>query len=491
MMAATMRAAVSTIIAAWTLVCLATAFPVSAEGYGSQLRISGEIRQDLAISLEGGDVIANATSYRLSIRHGLAAGPAWPVPGGLYVSLRGEYDLEAGAGRPACLDEAYLDLYLDDTDVRLGQQLVNWGSAYGLNPTSYVNPRPTISTATASTARASTATASIATASLASASPGPIRLLEAARLPVPALSVTYYPWWGDVSVVAVFDPRLQGVPLPAEAQSEIVREVASQVALGLPAPGIPVVVSGDRFLADAPASLADRLELAARAGTRLGAWDLYLGAFRGWEDEPALWVTTEQRHDPALGPVVDVAPGARYRKVTEVGASATCAWGPYTFWVEGSQAWPDALAELDDPANTPLSSNRPRARLVAGGDRHLGGAAAWYLMAQYVFYSSGSILSPYSSGARGGEPGRSGAGRSYIIAMARCAPSDDHQFEIAGIYSLNDGGLAALPRYTYRPAPGISLWVGLPVARGAAGTEIGGLADRAGPMLVAGAKALF
>ena len=43
----------------------------------------------------------------------------------------GEYDI---------LKEAYFDLYLKDADVRVGKQIVSWGSAFKLNPTDVVNP---------------------------------------------------------------------------------------------------------------------------------------------------------------------------------------------------------------------------------------------------------------------------------------------------------------------------------------------------------------
>jgi len=38
------------------------------------------------------------------------------------------------------LNEAYFDLYLKNTDLRLGKQIINWGSAYEINPSSMVNP---------------------------------------------------------------------------------------------------------------------------------------------------------------------------------------------------------------------------------------------------------------------------------------------------------------------------------------------------------------
>lgn len=39
------------------------------------------------------------------------------------------------------LKEAYFDYYMENTDLRVGKQIVDWGSAYELNPTNVINPR--------------------------------------------------------------------------------------------------------------------------------------------------------------------------------------------------------------------------------------------------------------------------------------------------------------------------------------------------------------
>ena len=44
----------------------------------------------------------------------------------------GEYDF---------IKEAYFDYYLENTDLRVGRQIIDWGSAYELNPTDVINPR--------------------------------------------------------------------------------------------------------------------------------------------------------------------------------------------------------------------------------------------------------------------------------------------------------------------------------------------------------------
>ncbi|MEW6105328.1 MAG: DUF1302 family protein [Bacillota bacterium] len=426
------------------VLALCTAWTGTAWGEESGVKVSGEVQHDLVISLHGDGVVASTASYRLSLS-GELGGAGWAVPGSVYISVKGEHDLQSESGKLVDLDEAYVDLYFSGADLRLGQQIVSWGTAYGLNPTSYVNPMPN--------------PASSGGAGLA----GGVAL-ELARLPVPAVSATTYPSWGDVGLVAVVNPRLQGVPVPEDTQAEILHRVAS---------GVQATLSSERFSVEPPESLADRLEYAVRVGTRMGNWDLYLSGFRGWDDHPVLWVSMAPVADPVTGyPTgVRVDPNAAYRKVTKAGLAASCTWGPYTLWGEGSYAWPDKVPELDDPNNIAFSSNEPHWQAVLGGDRTFGDAGDVYLMAEYIYNSNGSLLVPYQF-----VPGKSEA-RHYLVGTARWQPAQDHQLEVSGIYCMNDGSYVAMPRYTYQLTQSASLWFGLALPGGDEGTDFGGLSD--------------
>ncbi|MGE5585700.1 MAG: DUF1302 family protein [Bacillota bacterium] len=436
------------------VLALCTAWTETAWGEESGAKLSGEVQHELAISLNGDGVVANTASYRLSLS-GELGGAGWAVPGSVYISVKGEHDLQSESGKLADLDEAYVDLYFSGADLRLGQQVVSWGTAYGLNPTSYVNPMPS-------------------PASSGGAGPAGGVALELARLPVPAVSASLYPSWGDVGLVAVLNPRLQGVPLPEDVQAEILRGIAYQVAQEKRLPQEAVTPSADHFSAEPPESLSDRLEYAARVGTRMGNWDLYLSGFRGWEDYPVLWVSFSPVMDPTtgLGPIgLSVNPNARYRKVTEAGLAASCTWGPYTLWGEGSYAWPDRMPELDDTNNIAFSSNEPHWQAVLGGDRTIGDAGDVYLMAEYICNSNGSLVTPYRFA-----PGESGA-RRYLVGTARWQPAQDHQLEVSGVYCMSDGSYVAMPRYTYQLSQSTSLWLGLALPGGDEGTDFGGLSD--------------
>jgi len=147
-----------------------------------------------------------------------------------------------------------------------------------------------------------------------------------------------------------------------------------------------------KFAAEPPETLADRLEVAGRAGMNFGMWDLYISGFRGWEDAPVLWVESELVL-PQFQVAVD--PKALYRKATALGVAASGTYGPYTFWGEGSYTWPDKVKELDIEDNIALSTNDPYFQAVLGADRMFGDASEYYVMGQYIYNSSGSLLLPY------------------------------------------------------------------------------------------------
>ena len=63
---------------------------------------------------------------------------------GSEAALLGLLDLEVDplnfGGEELSLKEAYVDVYLEVVDVRLGKQIVSWGKADGLNPSDNINP---------------------------------------------------------------------------------------------------------------------------------------------------------------------------------------------------------------------------------------------------------------------------------------------------------------------------------------------------------------
>jgi len=207
-----------------------------------------------------------------------------------------------------------------------------------------------------------------------------------------------------------------------------------------------------------------------------GIWDLYISGFRGWEDTPVLWVETVPSIEvapavpiPQLDVYMDICPKASYRKVTAFGAAASGTWGPYTFWGEGSYAWPDKVKELDIEGNTALSTNDPYLQAVVGADRMFGSASEYYIMGQYIYNGSGSLLSPYRMPDEKAEAGH------YLAAVGRATIHDDHQVEIMNICNMRDKSWLVVPKYTYKVNPMLSAWLGTTFLIGDEATEFGNL----------------
>jgi|GEM_PF-806087 hypothetical protein len=466
------------------------------------LRLSGEVAQTASWFFDPGELVIGVTRYKLSLDQSLRRAGIG-IDGHLHVSVKGWYDHEASEGKWIELGEAYADIYHDLFDLRLGHQVVSWGTAYGLNPTSYVNPMPALDTL----------------------EPG--MLTDAAGLPVPAAYVSAYPSWRDLSadigMVLVLDPRLQGVPLPKEAQAQILYGVRSRIKEGLDPsdlagglaemilpwlpPGFTVTpefleglaqiiinyaearLAGEEFVPEVPGSFTDRLEFAARAGMNFGMWDLYLSGFRGWEDAPVLWVEVVPSVEftegtslsgPSPPPIemisgiyMDLYPKAAYRKATALGAAVSGTWGPYTFWGEASYTWPDEVKELDPEQNVVFSTNNPYLQLVIGADQMLGSAGEYYVMGQYIYNGRGSLLSPYTMPDEEGnlkvEPGH------YLSAIGRATILDDHQIELINVLNIRDKSGLIMPRYTYKINPMLSTWVETTLLFGEESTEFGSL----------------
>lgn len=446
------------------LVCAAlTLGLLSGVVYGMELgptglNLSGELEQTVNLYLTDGELALGVTRYELSLDQDLRKAGAG-IDGHAYVSIKGWYNHEASDSTWLELDESYVDIYQDLFDLRLGQQAVSWGTAYGFNPTSYVNPLPSMATLTQG------------------------GLTDLTGLPVPAVYVSAYPSWkdmsADVGMVLVLNPRLQGVPLPEDIQAMILSGIKAGIEAELPFP-LPVVLQSPGFTADSPESLADRLEVAVRAGMNFGMWDLYISGFRGWEDAPVLWVESESMPpmlptavSPSIElpqpPYVIVSPKALYRKATALGAALSGTYGPYTFWGEGSYTLPDKVGELDAEGNIALSTNDSYFQAVVGADRMFGEASEYYVMGQYIYNSSGSLLSPYLM------PGEKAEAGHYLAAVGRATIHDDHQIELMNIYNISDRSGLIVPRYTYKINPMLSAWIGTTFLVGDSTTEFGNL----------------
>ena len=325
------------------------------------------------------------------------------------------------------LGEAYLDVSLGPVDVRLGSQLVNWGTADGINPTSIVNPRDLLS----------------------------VTDLSVAGAPVPAIAATYY--LGSTSAIT-------GVL------------VLDFVPAAIPGQLAAVEPEGK------PNSFRDKLEYAIRGETMLGGHNVYASYFRGWQDLPAAWLGATGLPDP----YPPFAPHLKYRRIHQFGLATAGTLGDAAVWLEGAVTVPDKLDELDaaPPATMPLSSNDPSFEIVAGADYTFSIGTGLFVSAQLIYDSANALLSPYT------QPGQARKAGVYSLLVTRYSLADDHQLELVGLVDLAGKAGLVIPRYTYMPAQAVELSIAAITGFGDNTSTLGSVVPAARGV-IAGMKASF
>lgn len=163
------------------------------------------------------------------------------------------------------LKEGYFDLYLDSMDIRLGKQIVNWGSGYKINPTNKVNPLDLTTTDPTD-----------------------------AQLGVLALKTDYYP--GNKLILSgVIVGNFVPSPIPEDIQqkqqTELMSSISQQLLAIVEDPAIMenlmknLTTTNTEPEIDSLADLEYGLKLTWRD---LFGYDLALSYFHGYEDLPAL-----------------------------------------------------------------------------------------------------------------------------------------------------------------------------------------------------------
>jgi len=310
------------------------------------------------------------------------------------------------SGQPLGLQfgQAYVDIYGNSTDWRIGRQIVSWGTADGINPTNVINPQGALSPA-----------------SLALAGEAP------KGTPVLAVQGTYYgaSGWGFTGVgVAEF--------VPAETARQILQAIAARI--GGQMGGGPLPIDGP---APVPAD-GSQIEWAARAEGMIGGHNVYFTYFRGWDDYPAAWIEFTTMPGPDPTPVPERL-AAAYRKVQKLGVATAGTVGPAGLWTELSYTVPEQLPVLDGPGA--LSSNGPSVEAVVGADFTFAGGVM--VSGQLVYNGGGSLLNPYK------EPGAGPSPQTYLVAVVRYSPEVGHDLQGTALINAKDGGVLAMGRYTY------------------------------------------
>lgn len=333
------------------LLGLGLAWPAAAQ---DQVTIRGQVGQTLGFFLQDGSrsgegegdpinwtpgqVALNRTHYQLQFERRFG----WDAAG--LISLKGHWDAGVGGLQDLIkvangdssslleLDQAYVDLYSDMTDFRLGRQRIAWGTADGFNPTSYFAPLNLDLTGG----------------------------LDGLVQPVTALRASTYFNVGTLGVVVV--PTFERRANWAEALKQ------EQPEFELPEEREP----------DEPRNQG---EIGLQFDTFYRGTSLYLSYFNGYEDQPVVWKG-------------DTGSVAEWRREQKLGLAAATTWQGFTLWGEGTYTLPASLDTLEgvDPSAI-LAPTEPYVTAVLGADYLFPSGVRAEL--QYLYNGRGSLLGVY------------------------------------------------------------------------------------------------
>jgi len=228
---------------------------------------------------------------------------------------------------------------LKNTDLRIGRQVISWGTADGINPTNYINPKEISFTD-----------------------------IETKGKPLTCARATYY--GKNIILTGVGISDYEPLSIPQEIKN-----------LGFSDPTEP-----ENILAN--------MEFALKVEKRISNWDVKLSYFSGWEDYPALWIK------PILpGSTVALSPQSIYQRINKIGLATASTFKGIGLWTETAYVLPRKIEEMEQLGNILFSMNEPYFQSVAGANYTFENDI--YLEGQYIYYGNGSLISPYVQYAAG------------------------------------------------------------------------------------------
>lgn len=397
------RSLIISIITSLLLLCSSLA------ALATDLVIGGDLAQSLSYDTDDKAIAAAKTDYSIYLER------SFGMDGKAYLSLNGNYDAVAKTS-VINLGEAFASAYLKDIDVTVGKQVISWGTADGINPTSTISPIGFSLTDS-----------------------------QIKGQPILAAQATYYGDNFDLTgvLVPMFVP-LQLSDFASLVDGEMVDEIKN-LKVALP-----------------PNELAS-MEWAIRYATYLSGYDLQASYFHGWEDIPAL--VAKFTVDPAtMLPSMDLE--GNYRRVSVVGLATTGVLSDFGVWAEGAYVIPEKL-NLDpsspmEPPKLALSPNKPYVQAVVGADHTLDSGI--YAQAQYVYYGSGLLTMPYNTDlTQEIKPGH------YLSNHFSYSLDIKNSVDLTSLVNLRDKTAALMPTYTYSMTQATSLKLGVAAFVGSKG----------------------
>ena len=322
--------------------------------------------------------------------------------------------------------EAYVDLYgfgLKDLDVRIGRQVIAWGTADALNPTSNISPDD----------------------------------LEdifnfGEKLGTNAVNASYY--IGDnLTINGVYVPVFTPATLPFGDFAD-----AFSAPMDLPLGMTVRTLSDTVILPERKASESSQIGL--KASTNLFGYDLSLSYFKGRDDLPILSKATITPVD-MIG-TVDIATELVYPEIQVIGADFAGSIGSVGIWGEGAVYMPEELAMTTlapspatgqmETTQTIVLDDKPYFKFVLGGD--------------YTFknglYFNGQYLHGFLH-----ERGKNELNDYFTFRLEKTFLNDKFKLvPIGGAVAINDWddmknnyGLVYAPELSYYPSDNVELSV--------------------------------
>jgi len=322
--------------------------------------------------------------------------------------------------------EAYVDLYgfgLKDLDVRIGRQVIAWGTADALNPTSNISPDD----------------------------------LEdifnfGEKLGTNAVNASYY--IGDnLTINGVYVPVFTPATLPFGDFAD-----AFSAPMDLPLGMTVRTLSDTVILPERKASESSQIGL--KASTNLFGYDLSLSYFKGRDDLPILSKATITPVD-MIG-TVDIATELVYPEIQVIGADFAGSIGSVGIWGEGAVYMPEEL-EMATLAPSPTTGQMETTQTIVLDDKPY---FKFVLGGDYTFknglYFNGQYLHGFLH-----ERGKNELNDYFTFRLEKTFLNDKFKLvPIGGAVAINDWddmknnyGLVYAPELSYYPSDNVELSV--------------------------------
>lgn len=338
--------------------------------------------------------------------------------GKAHLSAKGWRDWKTETGTIG-LDQVWYSGYAGDVDYTIGKQQISWGTADGFNPTNYFS-----------------------------------------RLDTNALfsgDMSGEPIWAGEAIYYGDNWSLTGVVVPFFSPQEIDAQMEEMMLSANPTMG--------GLLLDAikdtkkPKGFGKNSELALRAETQAGNFDVQGSVYMGYEALPGIEITPSLPLPTFQG---------KYRRQYFAGLATSGTVGDFGVWGELTYGGPEKFAEPENPLDIriPLSVNEKYLQAVVGGDYTLDVGKGLLVQGQYIYQGQGSLFSPYIEPDMEAIGEAAAAGKKYepelepahyVYGRLGYDFTQDISVDMVVLHGITDQGGLLRPAYNHNLMEGLNL----------------------------------